>query len=196
MDLSRTNKASVFFDVSYATQNSGNERLRVLASTDCGQTYPVVLYDQAGQSLSSTTSLTSWTPTENTDWNRESINLNSLTGNSLTRLAFVATADNGNNLFIDNIEFFISDNMFPVQIEDKVKVYGSGTEVFVTFNLEEKTNSVLRIYNSVGQLVLSNQLTDVLNQTYEITVAQGSGIYIVQVQAGNVTGAERVWLTR
>lgn len=196
LDLSRTNKASVFFDVSYATQNSGNERLRVLASTDCGQTYPVVLYDQAGQSLSSTTSLTSWTPTENTDWNRESINLNSLTGNSLTRLAFVATADNGNNLFIDNIEFFISDNMFPVQIEDKVKVYGSGTEVFVTFNLEEKTNSVLRIYNSVGQLVLSNQLTDVLNQTYEITVAQGSGIYIVQVQAGNVTGAERVWLTR
>ena len=125
-----------------------------------------------------------------------SINLNTLTGNAQTRLAFVATADNGNNMFIDNIEFFISDNMFPVQIEDKVKVYGSGTDVFVTFNLEEKTDAVLRIYNSVGQLVLSNQLTDVLNQTYEITVAQGSGIYIVQVQAGNVAGAERVWLTR
>jgi len=75
-------------------------------------------------------------------------------------------------------------------------VYGSGTDVFVTFNLEEKTDAVLRIYNSVGQLVLSNQLTDVLNQTYEISIAQGTGIYIVQVQAGNVAGAERVWLTR
>jgi|JI10StandDraft_1071094.scaffolds.fasta_scaffold00638_4 hypothetical protein len=196
LDLSRTNKASVFFDVSYATRSNGNERLRVLASTDCGQTYPVVLYDQAGESLSAAESTVYWLPAVPDDWIRESINLNSLTGNAQARLAFVATADNGNNLFIDNIEFFISDNMFPVQIEDKVKVYGSGTDVFVTFNLEEKSDAMLRIYNSVGQLVLSNQLTDVLNQTYEITVAQGSGIYIVQVQAGNVAGAERVWLTR
>jgi hypothetical protein len=51
LDLSRTNKASVFFDVSYATQSNGNERLRVLASTDCGQTYPFCLYDQAGESI-------------------------------------------------------------------------------------------------------------------------------------------------
>ncbi len=195
LDFSQTDKASVFFDVSYATQSNGNERLRVLASTDCGQTYPIVLYDQMGQSLSTATSFSSWLPTENGDWDRESINLNALTNNAQTRLAFVATADNGNNLFIDNIEFFISDNMFPVQIENKVQVYGSGSEVFVTFNLDEKTDAVLRIYNSVGQLVLSNQLTDVLNQTYEINVAQGSGIYIVQVQAGNVAGAERVWLT-
>lgn len=196
LDFSSTDKASVFFDISYATQSNGNERLRVLASTDCGQTYPIVLYDLAGSDLSSITSASNWIPTTNNDWNRESINLNSLTGNTQTRLAFVATADNGNNLFIDNIEFFISDNMFPVSIENKFQVYGSGSQVFITFNLEEKTDALLRIYNSVGQLVLSNQLTDVLNQTYDVNLEQGSGIYIVQVQAGNVAGAERVWLTR
>lgn len=196
LDLSQTTKASVLFDVSYATQNNGNERLRVMASTDCGQTYPIMLYDQAGESLSSTTSFTNWVPAENGDWNRESINLSSLIGNSQTRLAFVATADNGNNLFIDNIEFFISDNLFPVSIDGKFKAYGSGSQVFVTFNLAEKSDAQLRIYNSVGQLVLSNQLNDVLNQTYELTLAQGTGIYIVQVQAGNLVGADRVWLTR
>jgi hypothetical protein len=196
LDFSRTNEASVFFDVSYALRNNGSERLRVLASTDCGQTYPIVLYDEAGEDLSTTESSASWTPTENTDWQRRYINLNSLTGNAQTRLAFVATADNGNNLFIDNIEFFISDDESPNQIDSQVLVYGSGTQVFVTFNLIEKTDAVLRIYNSIGQLVLSNQLTDVLNQTYDINVEQGSGIYIVQVQAGNVAGAERVWLTR
>jgi len=195
LDLSGNDKASVFFDVSYATQNNGNERLRVMASTDCGQTYPITLYDQAGESLSSAASSSNWVPAENGDWNRESINLSTLTGNAQTRLAFVATADNGNNLFIDNIEFFISDNMFPVSINDKFKVYGSGSQVFVTFNLAEKSAAQLRIYNSVGQLVLSNQLNDVLNQTYELTLAQGTGIYIVHVQAGNLVGADRVWLT-
>lgn len=195
LDLSRTDKASVFFDVSYATQSNGNERLRIMASTDCGQTYPTTLYDQAGESLASTTSSSNWVPSQNEDWNRESINLNSLAGNAQVRLAFVATADNGNNLFIDNIEFFISDNMFPISINDKFKVYGSGSQVFVTFNLTEKSDARLRIYNAVGQLVLSNHLQDVLNQTYEVTLAQGSGIYIVQVQAGNLIGAERVWLT-
>lgn len=195
LDLSRTDKASVFFDVSYATQSNGNERLRIMASTDCGQTYPTTLYDQAGESLASTTSSSNWVPSQNEDWYRESINLNSLAGNAQVRLAFVATADNGNNLFIDNIEFFISDNMFPISIDDKFKVYGSGSQVFVTFNLTEKSDARLRIYNAVGQLVLSNHLQDVLNQTYELTLAQGSGIYIVQVQAGNLVGAERVWLT-
>ncbi|MBX2894467.1 MAG: choice-of-anchor J domain-containing protein [Cyclobacteriaceae bacterium] len=195
LDFSRTNKASVFFDVSYATQNNGNERLRVLASTDCGQTYPITLYDQAGESLSSVASTTNWIPSANGDWNRESIILNALVGNTQTRLAFVATADNGNNLFIDNIEFFISDNITPLNIDDAFKVYGSGTQVFVTFNLAEKSNALLRIYNAVGQLVLSNHLSEVLNQTYEVTLNQGSGIYIVQVQAGNLLGAERVWLS-
>lgn len=195
LDLSQTSKASVLFDVSYATQSNGNERLRVMASIDCGQTYPIMLYDQSGESLSSTTSFTNWVPAENGDWNRESINLSSLIGNSQTRLAFVATADNGNNLFIDNIEFFISDNLSPVSIDGKFKAYGSGSQVFVTFNLADKSDAQLRIYNSVGQLVLSSQLNDVLNQTYELTLAQGTGIYIVQVQAGNLVGAERVWLT-
>lgn len=195
LDFSRTTKASVFFDVSYATQSNGNERLRVLASADCGQTYPFVLFDQAGDDLSTTTSSSNWTPTENTDWQRESINLNALTGNAQTRLAFVATADNGNNLFIDNIEFFINDNMFPVQVNNPFQVYGSGTQVFVTFNLETKTDATLRIYNSVGQLVLSNHLPDVLNQTYDVNLEQGTGIYIVHILAGPFSGSTRVWLT-
>jgi hypothetical protein len=195
LDLSRTDKASVFFDVSYATQPNGDERLQVLASTDCGQTYPISLFDLAGEDLASTTTSSNWIPSADNHWIREREILNALVGNSQVRLAFVATADGGNNLFIDNVEFFISDDLNPLSIPDKFKVYGSGSQVFVTFNLAEKSDAQLRIYNSVGQLVLSNQLNDVLNQTYEMTLAQGTGIYIVQVQAGNLIGADRVWLT-
>lgn len=86
LDLSKTSKASLFFDVSYATQPQGNERLRILYSEDCGQTYPNVLYDQAGSSLATTNTSSSWIPTEDNDWRREFINLSALTGQDQIRM--------------------------------------------------------------------------------------------------------------
>ena len=55
------------------------------------------------------TSTTSWTPSGKDDWRKNKIILNSLVGKSNLRFAFVATAQNGNNLYLDNIEFFIDD---------------------------------------------------------------------------------------
>lgn len=196
LDLSQISKASLFFDVSYATQPQGNERLRILYSEDCGQTYPNVLYDQAGSSLSTTNTSSSWIPTQDDDWRREFINLSALTGQQQIRIAFVATADNGNNLYIDDIEFFTDDNPFPIPINNLYAVYGVASDVKLTFNLPEKQMVNLKIYNMLGQLVLDNDLPETLNQTYSFDIRQqGTGIYIVRVQFGNQTGASKVFLT-
>jgi hypothetical protein len=196
LDLSQISKASLFFDVSYATQPQGNERLRILYSDDCGQTYPNVLYDQAGSSLSTTNTSSSWIPTQDADWRREFINLSALTGQEQIRIAFVATANNGNNLYIDDIEFFTDDNPFPISTNDLYAVYGVASDVKLTFNLPEKQMVNLKIYNMLGQLVLDNDLPETLNQTYSFDIRQqGTGIYIVRVQFGNQAGASKVFLT-
>lgn len=196
LDLSQISKASLFFDVSYATQPQGNERLRILYSEDCGQTYPNVLYDQAGSSLSTTNTSSSWIPTQDGDWRREFINLSALTGQQQIRIAFVATANNGNNLYIDDVEFFTDDNPFPTPINDLYAVYGVASDVKLTFNLPEKQMVNLKIYNMLGQLVLDNDLPETLNQTYSFDIRQqGTGIYIVRVQFGNQAGASKVFLT-
>ncbi|HPW64206.1 MAG TPA: choice-of-anchor J domain-containing protein, partial [Cyclobacteriaceae bacterium] len=196
LDLSKTSKASLFFDVSYATQSQGNERLRILYSEDCGQTYPNVLYDQAGSSLSTTNTSLSWIPSQESDWRREFIDLSSLAGQDQIRIAFVATANNGNNLYVDEIEFFTDDNPFPIPINDLYSVYGVGSDVKLTFNLPEKQLVNLKIHTMLGQLILDNDLPETLNQTYSFDIRQqGTGIYIVRVQFGNQAGASKIFLT-
>lgn len=196
LDFSKTSKASLFFDVSYASQSRGNEKLRILYSEDCGQTYNSVLYDHSGTSLATVSDSQFWIPASNEDWRREFINLNSLTGKDQLRFAFVATNDNGNNLYVDNIEYFIDDDPFPIPLTESYSVYGGGDELKLTFNLTEKETAYLKIYTIQGQVLLDNILPETLNQTYSFDLGiQGSGIYIVQVLLKDSAGATKVFLS-
>ena len=129
------------------------------------------------------------------EWRRNYLNLNSLIGKSNVRFAFVATAQNGNNQYLDNIEFFIDDNDEPLAIENSFSVYGVIDDVRLTFNLAERKPVDLKIYNMVGQLILHNTLPETLNQTYYLDMGhQSPGIYIVKVQFGDTVSATRIYL--
>ena len=195
-DFSNVSKASLFFDLSYAAQANGDERLRIVYSEDCGQTFPNVLFDQAGTALSTTTSAEAWIPTQESDWRKEFVNLNALAGKEDVRIAFVSTANNGNNLFVDNLEFFTDDDPFPVSINNLYTVYGGGETFQMTFNLSERMPVQVNVYSITGQLLLARTLPETLNQTYTFDLQQqGSGIYIVRVQIGNSVGASKVYLS-
>lgn len=198
LDFSRVLEASLFFDNAYAYNSSGGEdRLRIMYSEDCGATFNSILFSQSGVSLSTAESTSAWTPTEESDWRTNYINLNSLIGKSNLRFAFVATAENGNNQYLDNIEFFIDDNDQPLAIEDSFSIYGEAdNDLRITFNLEERVPVDLRIYNMTGQLILQNTLPETLNQTYYIDPGYlSNGIYIVKVQFGNTVSARRIYLS-
>jgi hypothetical protein len=197
LDFSGTTEASMFFDVSYAYRFIENEGLRVLYSDDCGITFNNVLYNKTGSTLSTTTTSVSWVPSEENQWRKEYIDLTSLAGKSNLRFAFVATEYNGNNLYVDNIEFFIDNNPEPVFIKNTFSVYGVINDVRLTFNLKERQPVTLQIYNSVGQAMLNNTLPETLNQTYYFDLQQfSSGIYIFKVTMGNEVGVARVYLGR
>lgn len=195
LDFSKAFEASLFFDVGYANNFIGSEQLKVLYSEDCGVTFKLGLYSQSGSALATTDSESAWAPTDTADWRKEYINLNTLAGKTNVRLAFVATTGNGNNLYIDNIEFFIDDNDEPLSIEESFSVYGSGNDLRITFNLAERQSVDVRIYNSIGQLMLSSTLPETLNQTFYFDMGQQTNdIYIVKVQYGDTVKAVRVYL--
>ncbi len=197
IDLSRTQEASLFFDHAYAFNGLGEDRLRVLYSEDCGVTFQSILFSQSGSTLSTAQATTSWSPAQENDWRRNYIDLTNLTGKSNLRFAFVATAENGNNQYLDNIEFFIDDNSNPLVIKDQYSVYGSLEDFRATFNLNERQPVDLRIYNMMGQLILHNTLPETLNQTYYFDIGyQATGIYIVKVQFGDTVSATRIFLSR
>ena len=197
IDFSQVLKATVFFTTSYAKAIKGSETLRVLASTDCGVTFSDVLDNQSGSELSNTPSDLSWKPLTATDWKKQFIILNDYVGKADVRLAFVVNNGNGNNLYLDNIDFYADDNLNPVVPEAPYSIYGGiSTGVKISFNLEDRMNAKVWLYNTVGQLVSEFEYPNALNQTFPLDIAeQSAGIYIARVQVGSQFSAQRVFFT-
>jgi hypothetical protein len=133
-DLSNANNASLTFDVAHIKTAFCNTYigLQVQASTDCGETFPIELYNkndastitsncggpnqcpcsQASplplQTVGGTYQASAdnpWRPATCTDWRNETINLNALLGNESVILRFKANKATfrANNIYIDNV---------------------------------------------------------------------------------------------
>ncbi len=122
------NSISLQFDVAYwsYTNQSYQDTLQVLISTDCGQTF-TQLYNTGGASLSTVTgnSTSSFVPTSS-QWRTESVNLNAYIGQRFL-LAFRNVARYGNNLFIDNVS--VNATVMAEAGVDKTICAGSSTSI-------------------------------------------------------------------
>lgn len=194
LDFSAATTASVFFDLSYrylSTDGNRNDldNLQVLASSDCGVTYDKVLFDETGTALSVSDDAVNSTPAKAEDWKRNYVKLTDFAGKNNVRLAFVFTNDHGNNIYIDNIEFFVSDDPNPNSVNNPFVVYDSDpitpSDFYITFNLTERQQVQYELTDTMGRQVVAQQLNDVLNQTYEVNAAHTStGIYFLRLQIG------------
>jgi hypothetical protein len=53
----------------------------------------------------------------------------------------------------------------------------------------------LQIFNTLGQVVVDNELPETLNQTYSVDMSgQQAGIYILRLQMGNQLGTAKVYV--
>lgn len=185
LDFSGAESASMAFDLSYAFRPGSGDRLDILASTDCGVTYSQTVFSATGTAIGSRTQDEAWSPSADSDWTRQFITLNALAGEENVRLAFVFTPSNGNNIFLDNIEFFVSDQQYPAVTESGMAVYPNPMvtdEVTVAFNLPERADVQLDVINSLGKTLLSTGLSRVLNQTEQIALPDlQAGTYVVRV---------------
>jgi hypothetical protein len=200
LDLSNYTQASVLFDVSYATRSTGVERLQVLSSEDCGVTYSNILYDLKGDEFSSKVSATSWLPSGTTDWQKQFISLDGLAGKQKVRIAFVVTNENGNNLFLDNLDFYETDDTNPPIISENYRIYATTSaleDYQITFNLEDRADVSIFVYNVLGERIAYHQLTNVLNQTFPIDILDHqTGIYILRMRIGSELHADKIFLAR
>ncbi|MCS6974212.1 MAG: zinc metalloprotease [Cyclobacteriaceae bacterium] len=202
LDFSGVTKASMFFDLSYAWNGSDNDRLRILVSTDCGDTFQQVLppFDRTGLALANAISPLSWQPENESQWQlKRYVNLSDYAGYEHVRIAFVFTNNQGNNIYIDNVEFFLSDDPDPLFLQDgPFAVYWETlSEAKVTFNLEERSDVFVEILDAAGRRISGTTLPDVLNQTYSITTGLANeGLYIFRAHIGGRRYALKFFLTR
>ncbi len=187
LDLNGLTEASLFFNLSYAWNGQNDDRLRILASTDCGDSYFDLVpgFDFQGSALSS-------------NGDQKYVSISTLTDSSFVRIAFVGTNALGSNIYVDNIEFFVSDDQFPIDTENKLYAiyWDNAGGVNITFNLPELQQVGLSVADMMGREIVRGLFPDILNQTIPVPIGGiSSGLYIIRIQIGKKYYATKVYLS-
>lgn len=113
---------SLKFHRSYPKAQSNvdyRDTLRVLLSTDCGETWPHVVFERFSTALSTMDTLVGdYVPEFNTHWARDSVNLTPFAGQNVL-IKFEGVNKKGNNLYIDNINIYNGD-VEPVGVVNQI----------------------------------------------------------------------------
>lgn len=209
LDMSNLQKAGVQFIHSYASLSSASDILQVRASVDCGESWNQILYEKRGNELSNQTANARWSPSGLSDWDTSFVDLSSFAGQPGLRVAFVAISDGGNDIFVDQIEFFESNLPPAGRIPEMNTVYvapnpatignvaGGNESPRLVFNLEEREDVQVLIYDARGSLKLEKVLPNVLNQAYYLeTYGWTPGVYVIRAQSKSLQETLRLVLLR
>ena len=196
-DLSSAPAALLRFDVAYAQFQSSNEGLKVILLSGCNTdvTSGTVIYDKSGSTLATTAAVSSeFTPT-GSQWRTEVIDLTSYAGQANLQLAFVATNDWGNNLYLDNIGLTASaifdvaarriTQPSPVTCNNTVipvvEVFNAGTLITdLTVTVHVNGSSVSRVFSLT---LPGNTTTDL--QLDEIQLQEGENELTITLSSPN-----------
>lgn len=196
-DLSKTQQASIFFDLAAGTIDPGTT-LYLLASTNQGESYKVV-WSESGTALS-TVSTGNANPNSPGDYERKYVNLTEFAGEGKKeiRLAFALEVFGGQNtpVYLDNLELFLSANPDPViPAERNTIIYPNPASEFVNvaFNLPKRENVTIQIISSTGAVVRELSFPNTLNQTYTFSRDMFSGgLYVFKINSSSLQEIKRV----
>lgn len=193
LDFTGVSEGVLNYQHSYATRPGASDALFILGSRDCGVTFTDTLQQRGSASLArGRQSQSSWRPATAADWTANTLSLSSLADEPNARIAFVFVNGNGNNLYIDDIEFFTSAD--PIAINKPMDIYPSpvGHEpLHVTFNLPEKEDVRIDLIDVIGRVLNTYPLEGVLNQTYSFDLSYDAGLYHIRATTRSAVYIER-----
>jgi hypothetical protein len=185
INLSEHIDANITFYFSYALGNGAEDVLDLRVSTDCGETWPYTIFSASGEQLVTGIANGPWVPAGPDDWERGYADLEQFAGNELVRIAFITTNLNGNNLYLDNIELYVTGFTQDVTLnENSILIHPNpvdGSNFYVTVKTDERQDVNMQLVDMNGRKVFDKEFTNVLNQTFELDLSsQSAGIYILK----------------
>ncbi len=104
IDMSEaTDSLYLFFDMAYSDNSADEDGLRIEVSTNCGESFDHVIFEEFGEDLETTSVSGSLFPTRADQWRVIGVDLSEFVGEDNVIVRFVGIHDTGNNLYIDNI---------------------------------------------------------------------------------------------
>lgn len=203
MDLTGAGQPQMSFDYAYMLRaGNSSDKLEVMASKDCGATWQTMWSAQGTSLATKTTPMsTEYSNPANDDWTTVNVNLPGFNVNNVI-VKFLATSQNGNNLFLDNINLAASS--IPDGLNDykglnaTVKVYPNPSNgvANVLVNTKSTQAATISVMNALGQLVYEKQIQlNGGNTATQIDLsALSGGIYTVLVNGTNLRAVSKITL--
>jgi len=202
IDLSNTNSPSLKFSYAYTQKVAGSlgnqDRLIVEASYNCGKTW-VTIFDESGNDLRTTSPRNSYFfPTSN-DWEDVWKGLAAWSGEDDVIIRFRCISDNGNNLFLDNIQVVdavgiekstnLSSRIFPNPAENSATIELQGVE---------GKNIKFELYNILGEIVFKGNYKPTSNfDYYNIDLSLiNNGIYNLILKNGESLSTKKLQIVK
>jgi hypothetical protein len=195
-DFTNTPSPSMTFYVSYCQRTTELDKLAVEVSVNCGVSWSPK-YIKTGTTLATTVDHTStFTPSTTAEWRQETINLNTLGGMNDIWVRFKATSNQGNNIYVDNI------NISPSAIEENANVASlnifpnpANENTTVNFGLKDATDVSITLTNSIGQVLSTESLGNTVagDHYYDLNTSElSNGIYFITITTSEGSVSHRI----
>ncbi|MDG1330866.1 MAG: M43 family zinc metalloprotease [Crocinitomicaceae bacterium] len=199
-----TEQVTLSFRYSYKKRyESNNECLKVFITNDCGDSW-VQRKTLCGIQLSSAYQNSAWTPTDIGHWT--TVHMTNITSAYFIenfRYKFEFESDNGNNLYLEDINIYKgapSDELVGIDengnVIESMSVYPNPTagNVNVRFAVANGAEATVQVTDLAGkQLQVHEIFAAAGNNLIELTTeGYASGVYLVEVAVGGVSWVERV----
>jgi len=187
LDFSDAPDPNLTFFYSYARSDPQfQDLLEILVSVDCGESFPFTVYSANSNQLAVRDFINPWVPLVSYDWRREYVNLSSFTGLNNVRIAFKTTNGNGNNLYIDDVEFHVTGFSESILLEKNSLVIhpnpSTNGSFYVTMNADNRQPVDFFVFNAAGKRIMDKRIELALNQTIEFDlIGYKNGIYLIKV---------------
>ncbi len=201
LDISNTTAAGMQFW--YYAGGNGDVSLQIRASLDNGLTWPISLWEKEYSELNPQMQQAPEVPEQTSSWRKDFISLHELVGESDVRVAFVSKGQNRAAVYIDEIEFFLSDQPIPAPLPERnsVSLYPNPArgEFNLFFNMENPQGEavVVELFNTNGSFISRNNFPNTLNQIYTLQVPDlPAGIYYLRIRSASLNTSRKLVLTR
>ncbi|MBR3557475.1 MAG: T9SS type A sorting domain-containing protein [Bacteroidales bacterium] len=185
-NMSSLTTPTLSFDVAHKRYNTNyTERLRVMYSTNCGQTWQSA-YTKSGSSLATVTGNASsnFIPTAS-QWRTETIDLSNITDRDDVVIKFEFRSGYGNNVWIDNVR--IANGTGIQSVESDLTIYPNPATDNITISTSENAQRV-EIFNIQGQLVKA----EAGNVTHISVKDLANGMYTLKLTTENGTSIHKI----
>ena len=175
--LDTSSVSTLTFDYCYRRyNNSSNERMQVLVSTDCGATWTAA-FDKSGATLATMSNTTSNYIAST--YQTETVDLSSYVGHERVLLKFKFTSNYGNNIWLDNIN--ITSTPAPSSIESvdngELAIFPNPVKDVLTINYDKAIRQI-DVYDVFGKLVKTFKTVSNSINLSELS----SGVYMLNMQ--------------